>query len=460
VDIWARRIPEAGTPSNAGFAVSTATDVQDYARLAQDTANGHFLILWQDFRATSYDIYGQLWTQSSCSLSLSSTSQSFAAAGGTGTVNVVLGAGSNCAWTASSNAAWITVTGGASGTDNGTVSYSVAANTGSARSGTLTIAGGTFTVNQAAASCSYALSASSANIATAGGNGSFNVTAGSGCAWAATPSAGWIHISSGASGSGNGTVGFSVDANAASARSGTITVQDQTFTINQAGSGSSGYSHWLPAVIHKDVPSKNARWRSDIAVLNRSSQAATVQIRFYSTYGVLSTTYPLAGNAQLLLPDVVGQFGYSGDGAALEVQSDQDVFLTGRTYNQVDATHTYGQDYDGQSSDALLAANQSAWLPQLTENALFRTNIGITNTGTSNASVTLTLYDGQGNVKWSDSRSYAPGGFFQYNQPFLAYGGVDQGYAKVTVNAGSGIAAYASVIDIGTGDPTTINMKR
>jgi len=460
-DIWACRVPESGTTATAAFAVSTATDVQDYARLAQDTANGQFLLLWQDFRATSYDIYGQLWAQSSCGLSLSSMSQSFSATGGTGTVNVVLGSGSGCAWTATSNAVWITVTGGASGTDNGTVSYSVAANTGAARSGTITIAGQTFTVNQAAASCSYTLSASGASMPAAGGSGSFNVTAGSGCAWTATPSAGWIHITGGASGSGNGTVSFGADANSGSARSGTIGVAGQTFTVNQAAGGStSAYSHWLPAVIHKDVPSKNAKWRSDVAVLNRSSSPATVQLFFYSSYGVLSTSFPLAANAQLFLPDVVGQFGYSGDGAPLEVRSDQDVFLTGRTYNQVDATHTYGQDYNGQSSDALLAAGQSAWLPQLTENALFRTNIGITNTGTTNASVTLTLYDGQGNVKWVDSRSYAPGGFYQYQQPYLVVGGVDEGYAMVTVNAGSGIVAYASVIDIGTGDPTTINMQR
>src|SRR5205085_2296676 len=58
-------------------------------------------------------------------------------------------AGSGCAWTASSGASWVTITSGASGSGNGTVGYSVAANTGAARSATLTIATKTFTVNQA-----------------------------------------------------------------------------------------------------------------------------------------------------------------------------------------------------------------------------------------------------------------------------------------------------------------------
>jgi uncharacterized protein (TIGR03437 family) len=82
--------------------------------------------------------------------SLSSTSVSVAAGGGTGSVAVTAALpGGN--WTATSAVSWIAVTSGNSGSGNGTVSYSVAANTGSgSRSGTLMIAGQTFTVNQAA----------------------------------------------------------------------------------------------------------------------------------------------------------------------------------------------------------------------------------------------------------------------------------------------------------------------
>lgn len=86
-----------------------------------------------------------------CTYSINPTSASFAAAGGTGSVSVTAGAG--CNWTAVSNATFITVTGGASGTGNGTVSYSVASNGGTtSRTGTLTIAGSTFTVTQAGTS--------------------------------------------------------------------------------------------------------------------------------------------------------------------------------------------------------------------------------------------------------------------------------------------------------------------
>jgi hypothetical protein len=83
-----------------------------------------------------------------CTFSISPTSASQPAGGGTGSVTVTATAG--CAWTAVSNATFITITAGSSGTGNGTVNYSVAANTGStSRTGTLTIAGLTFTVTQA-----------------------------------------------------------------------------------------------------------------------------------------------------------------------------------------------------------------------------------------------------------------------------------------------------------------------
>ncbi len=220
------------------------------------------------------------------------------------------------------------------------------------------------------------------------------------------------------------------------------------------------YARWIPAVIHKDVPSKNAKWRSDVAILNRSTATANLTLTMHVASGPVSRTTQLAGSSQLLQADVAGWLGVTTDSGPLEVTSDQDLFLSGRTYNQVDTTHTYGQNYEGEESFSLLAAEESAWLPQLTENSQYRTNIGITNTGTGAATVTMTIYDGSGNQVWTDSRDYGPGGFYQYQQPYLAYGEIASGYAKVTVNSGSGVVAYASVVDANTGDPTTITMKR
>src|SRR6185369_329753 len=105
----------------------------------------------------------------SCSYQISPTSQSFTSTGGTSSVTVTAGAG--CGWTAVSNDAWITITSGSSGSGNGSVGYSVAANVGGTRNGTITIAGQTFTVTQTGPGCSYNVTPSSQNFIAAGGTG-------------------------------------------------------------------------------------------------------------------------------------------------------------------------------------------------------------------------------------------------------------------------------------------------
>jgi len=64
------------------------------------------------------------------------------------TVTVTIGDG--CPWTAVSNAAWIAITGGATGTGDGTVTYSITENRypNQPRTGTMTIAGETCTITQ------------------------------------------------------------------------------------------------------------------------------------------------------------------------------------------------------------------------------------------------------------------------------------------------------------------------
>jgi len=170
-----------------------------------------------------------------CSYSISPASQSLAAAAASGSVAVT--AASGCTWAATSNASWITITSGSSGSGSGTVEYSVAANSSAgSRAGTVTIAGQTFTVNQAGATaCSYAIAPTSASVPAAGGTASVTVTAASGCTWTAVSTASWITITSGASGSGNGTVNYTVGANSsAGSRAGTVTIAGQTFTVTQA----------------------------------------------------------------------------------------------------------------------------------------------------------------------------------------------------------------------------------
>lgn len=87
----------------------------------------------------------------------------------------------------------------------------------------------------ASGNCAFIISPLNAPFPSAGGGSNLTVTAGAGCSWTAISSAFWITITSGASVTGNGTVGFSVSANTNfSIRTGTMTVAAQTVTVTQA----------------------------------------------------------------------------------------------------------------------------------------------------------------------------------------------------------------------------------
>ena len=75
----------------------------------------------------------------------------------------------------------------------------------------------------------------SASSPAAGGSGSFGVNAPANCSWTVASNAGFLTVTSGATGSGSATVSYSVAGNnTPSVRSGTITVGSFTHTVNQA----------------------------------------------------------------------------------------------------------------------------------------------------------------------------------------------------------------------------------
>lgn len=123
------------------------------------------------------------------------------------------------------------------GTPNALMTYSVSWNEANHDPGSVTLGilediGWTL-----AASCTYSLGAPSSSIGVNGGAGyTVSVTAGAGCAWTAVSNNGWISVTGGSSGSGSGTVTYSVQASTAIGnRSGTITIAGQVFTVNQTG---------------------------------------------------------------------------------------------------------------------------------------------------------------------------------------------------------------------------------
>ena len=73
----------------------------------------------------------------------------------------------------------------------------------------------------------------------------------------------------------------------------------------------------------------------------------------------------------------------------------------------------------------------------------------------------VALYDGGGNYLAEYTVSLSAGQWSQATQSFKNDGGqtaMDAGYVTVTMESGSGVFAFASVIDNLTNDPTTVSM--
>jgi len=83
-------------------------------------------------------------------VTVSPTTESFGASGGTGTVAVT--APADCDWVTINKASWITIVSGASGLGSGSVTYQVASNSkkgAKSRTGTIVVDGKVLTVTEA-----------------------------------------------------------------------------------------------------------------------------------------------------------------------------------------------------------------------------------------------------------------------------------------------------------------------
>lgn len=154
-------------------------------------------------------------------ITVNPASHSIKAAGGTNVVSSVVT--SNVDWTASGAPSWLTLstTSGTASAGSTTISFSAQANTtAQARTASITISGingaesKTIIITQAGAA-TLNITPASHQIAAAGGNNVASSSITSNVSWTASSNASWLRVSP-ASGSNNGTISFSADANTAS----------------------------------------------------------------------------------------------------------------------------------------------------------------------------------------------------------------------------------------------------
>ena len=172
-------------------------------------------------------------SQQRCAVSVRADGGAFAAAGGSGTVQVT--ANRDCTWTAHSDAPWLALAAPAHGQGNGTVQYTVASNGGpAARSAAIAVDEQRVQVAQQGTPCEYRLSSTREDVEAAGGRRTIAVSARSDqCRWSAESESPWIAIVDGREGAGGGEVTFAVAPAPGAPRRGALRIAGQIVEVEQ-----------------------------------------------------------------------------------------------------------------------------------------------------------------------------------------------------------------------------------
>ncbi len=313
--------------------------------------------------------------------------------------------------------------------------------------------------------CSLSCSASAGTAATIGSPVSFTASATpTGCSSPVVYA--WSFGDGGTAAGASTTHAYAL----AGTYSWTLTASSGAATCSRGGTvtvaaPSAAFAAAVAAVSHAPG-AYGSLWRSDVAVVNPGSSAATATFTFVPGGGSpLVRTRSVAPGIAEWADVLVSLFGLpagSPSFGALHVASDVPVVVSSRTFNQ-DEAGTYGGFLPAVTAAAALTPLRRGLLPHLRRSASVRTNVGLVNLGTAPVEVAVRLHDGSGAPLGTELLVAVPaGGLNQVVDVFGAAGAGDRGvaYARLTVRTPGGSAwAYASVIDNGTSDPTIVPVQ-
>ncbi len=239
-----------------------------------------------------------------------------------------------------------------------------------------------------------------------------------------------------------------------------------TIAVTTGGGGGEAWVAFVPAVSHAPGD-KGSLWRTDLAVVNPGAANASLTLTFAPVEGApVTRTATLGPRGTREWADVlVSLFGVAASAnasGALRVASDVSLCVSSRTFNQGEEG-TFGGFLPAVTTGEALGPGRLGVLPQLTRNALFRTNVGVVNLGSSAVVARIRLYDAAGATAGAPIDVTVPaGGLHQVVDPFGVAGAGDRdvAFATIEVTTTGGLAwAYASVIDNRTGDPTIVPLE-
>jgi PKD repeat protein len=228
--------------------------------------------------------------------------------------------------------------------------------------------------------------------------------------------------------------------------------------------------HFLVAVVARTPGAQSTLWRSEVSILNPTKNREDLVLEYYQDGGTLQTaSVTVKPGATFFTTDVVGDlFPDATNGAgSFHVYSEDAVIVNSRTYNISDVEETVGQSIPGLGSGDMARPGETWLLNNLKDNQEFRCNMGFAEFAGTDSQVTVVLFDNNSMaLRYLATKTYTVEAFgsTQINRIFKDMGltgNYSAVVAYIAVGEDSGaVYSYASVVDNGEGDATTILAKR
>ncbi|HEX3071666.1 MAG TPA: DUF4214 domain-containing protein [Thermoanaerobaculia bacterium] len=221
----------------------------------------------------------------------------------------------------------------------------------------------------------------------------------------------------------------------------------------------------MPGVAEFDNGFSN--FHTDMRIFNGGTSTANVTLQYFPQGGSAPTATTqvtiAAGEVKALDNVLVKQFNLTtGNGSVLATTAgDSSLVVTARTFSRDKATGgTFGQFIPGvTTADSVGNGDRALQVLQLEESPAFRTNLGLVEVTGNDATVELLAYSPDSKVAARLVVPLAAGQYIQKGGIFksMGFNNVYNGRITARVISGNGrIAAYGSVVDNRTTDPTYV----
>jgi hypothetical protein len=206
-----------------------------------------------------------------------------------------------------------------------------------------------------------------------------------------------------------------------------------------------GYDLLVP-VAGRTPGALGSEWRTDLYITNADRRSAAPTQSVNIVFGQRITTASVPPRATIVLKDIEGAVG------SIRIVSQSPlarITARARIYNVGSPQGEYGQTAQALPVTSL---SRETFLPGLSGVDGNRTNIGISNPGSTQSSAFITLYDREGEFRGGFSTVIEPRSLYLLNDVFSHFQAGPLDAATVQVTTSNGVYAYASIIRADTGD--------